>query len=332
MTVVACARCAALHAAPGAAPSRCPACGAEALQEAPAERRPSPERRAVGKVDAAGARKRLADAAGAVWYATPDLAQAASEARVTPLWWPHWLCDVDAVGIYQAELGFDEEVESSQEVYEGGRWSRRTVTEQRARWEPRVGRLQRRYDNLVVPALAGPQPAPVGGTEPCAELPGVVRLPDRAQAEQWPAVLTALREAVGADLVRAAGADHVRELFLELDGDGAHWTLLLAPAFATWYADDDGVVHVLTVDGTTGEVRGPRLASVAAGRKWAGVWFVTGGVIGGLGLLLGVVGLIVWVLLPGAGVMMLVGALVAMVGLWPLFAPAAHNRGELQGG
>jgi hypothetical protein len=97
----------------------------------------------------------------------------------------------------------------------------------------------------------------------------------------------------------------------------------------TWYADDEGRTHVLLMDGATGEVRGRRLASVARGRKWAIGWFTAGGALVGLGLVLGVVGLVLWFLLPVAGVVIAVGALVGLVGIAPLVQPVQWNQREL---
>ena len=150
------------------------------------------------------------------------------------------------------------------------------------------------------------------------------------KGEAWPDVLAVLRDRIGEDCARACAAQHARDVFLDIDASGAHWTLLLLPSYATWYRDEEGAVRMISVDGLSGEVSGLRLASVSAGRRAAWMWFGVGGALCALGLVLGVVGLLLWVLLPVAGLLLFVGAIVGLVGFWPLVAPGQHNRSELQ--
>ncbi|MEQ1570444.1 MAG: hypothetical protein ABMA64_32725, partial [Myxococcota bacterium] len=116
-----------------------------------------------------------------------------------------------------------------------------------------------------------------------------------------------------------------RGLVLDVGGTQGDWTLLLVPGFSTWYADDGGERHVLEVHGETGRIGGKWLASEAAGRRAAMAWFGVGGAIAAVGAALGVVGLVVWPLLPFAAAAVFIGACVALVGLFPWFAPARHN-------
>ena len=336
LSAVGCADCGALYLG-GADLERCPSCGHAALSEAEPRHAATPERWIPRTFAADAAATALAAHIAPVWFATAELDASLLASRLVPVWWPRWLVDVDAAGIWEIEAGFDYPVESSQEVYDGGSWTTRKVTETRVRWEPRLGRVQRRYDNLVVPALAdeAARTEAIGdvdldGAEPCpTTIDTPLQLPDRSPEDQWPAVLAALREQIGADCGRAVGADHVRDLFLEVDGGGAHWTLLLVPGYATWYLDDEGQVRTLLVNGSTGQPGGPRLASPAAGRRWAMIWFATGGGIALLGLVVGVVGLVLWFLLPVAGVLVAIGAVVALAGFWPLGAASGWNRREL---
>jgi hypothetical protein len=327
-----CDGCGAMHRMAEA--GACPACGTGTVSacEAPDV---VPERYLPRQVDRAEAAARLGKSLEPVWFPVEDLGAERLGQRLVPVWWPRWLVDVEAQGAWQAEVGYDEAVESSQEVYRGGRWTSRQVLESRTRWEPRAGRMRRRYDNVEVPALSadsGAQPVEPIATEPWTETAqdGPIRLPDRDPADQWPAAVEEVRKKVGADCQRATGADHVRELYLELGAEQADWTVLLVPAWITWYRDEQGQTRVLRVDGVTGEVSGPRLASVAAGKRWARLWYLSGLLIALLGLLTGLVGLVVWLLLPLAGLLLLVGALVGLVGLWPHLQPERWNGQELR--
>jgi hypothetical protein len=100
----------------------------------------------------------------------------------------------------------------------------------------------------------------------------------------------------------------------------------------TWYRDEQGQTRVLQIDGATGKVSGPRLASVATGRRWAQRVYLTGALLGLVGMLLGLVGLVLWVLLPLAGLLLLLGALVGLAGLWPHLQPGRWNERELRSG
>jgi hypothetical protein len=321
-----CESCGAVHLA--LAGDACPACGTGAASpiEVPS---PPPERAVARTVSAEAAAEKLAAWVAPVWFPVDELDPKRLAGRLVAVWWPSWLVDVDAAGIWEAEAGFDYPVESSQEVYGGSGWTTRKVTETRTRWERRTGRLRRRYDNLLVPALGEEPPgtADLAKSEPwTAGDGGAIRLPDRSPEEQWPSALEALRVRAGEECARASGADRVRELFLDVDARGAHWSLLLRPGYTTWYLDEDGQTRVVALDATTGEIRGPRMASVARGRAWALGWFAVGGGLALFGLLLGLAGLVLWFLLPVAAGLVGVGVLVGLVGFWPLLQPAAWNR------
>jgi hypothetical protein len=327
-----CHDCGAVHRMREQGP--CPACGTGAVSACAAPDG-APERYLPRQVDRAEAVARLGRYLEPVWFPVEELDAERLGQRLVPVWWPRWLVDVDAQGAWQAEAGYDEPIESSQEVYRGGRWTTRKVMESRTRWEPRAGRVRRRYDNVEVPALQverEAEPVDPAATEPWSEAAcdGAVRLPDRSPADQWPAAVEEVRKKVGEDCQRATGADHVRELYLDLSAEQADWSVLLKPAWITWYRDEQGQTHVLRVDGATGEVCGPRLASEAAGRRWARVCYLSGLLVGLLGLVLGLVGLVLWVLLPLAGALLLLGALVGLAGSWPHLQPGRWNQTQLR--
>lgn len=337
--VVGCDRCRAVHLAPpGSEGAVCPGCGAGAVSVAEPRRAVEPEVVVPFATTEEEVRRQLQAFVAPVWFPTRELDAAVLASRLRRVWWPRWLVDADAAGAWEAEVGFDYPVESSQEVLEGGSWTTRRVTETRQRWEPRGGRVVRRYDNVPVAALRGwdtlearlgampLSPASPGSAAALGE--GWVRLPDLGEAEQWPAAVEGLRARVGEDCRAAAGAQHLRDLRLDLRADAPHWTWLLTPGFATWYADDDGVRHLLLVHGGTGRVAGPRMASPARGRTVGLGLIAAATALGAAGACAGLLGVVLWILLPVAAVVLLLALVVGCVAFWPFVGPAGWNRAQ----
>jgi hypothetical protein len=197
--------------------------------------------------------------------------------------------------------------------------------------------VQRDYDNVEVPGL-GVQvalEARMGVADPAGRGPwtqtggpGLVRLPDRRPEEAWPAAQAKLRQRVGDDCRRASEAQHLRELYVQLRSEQAAWTWMLLPAWSTWYADDEGRVHVLWVDGTTGRAGGPRMSSPVRGRRVALGLGIAALVLGAGALAVGLVGVVLWPLLAVAALLVLVALGLAVGALVPLLQPARWNAGQ----
>jgi len=75
--------------------------------------------------------------------------------RLRRIYLPMWMVDAEVTAQWQAEVGYDYQVLSHQDHFDenAGGWKTREVKETRQRWEPRVGRLKRKYQNIPVPAL-----------------------------------------------------------------------------------------------------------------------------------------------------------------------------------
>ena len=84
-----------------------------------------------------------------------DLRAATLQGRLQKLYLPRWLVDGEVHAEWQAEAGFDYQVVSHQDRFDEtqGDWQSEQLTETRVRWEPRLGRLRRRYDNVAAPAI-----------------------------------------------------------------------------------------------------------------------------------------------------------------------------------
>ena len=197
------------------------------------------------------------------------------------------------------------------------------MTETRVRWEPRVGRLNRAYENVAAPALDDHRAlmARLGNLNlsqrtdysPEAVAGAVVRFPSLEPKAAWPGVEAAFVRAAEAECRQAAGADHIRDFVLQAEYSDLNWTLLLLPAYVTWYQEGERIWPVL-VNGQNGRVSGVRRALARKAN-------VTSLVLGVVGLLLFLVGgglALLGAALPPAAV---VGVVILVIGL--LLAVAA---------
>jgi hypothetical protein len=214
-------------------------------------------------------------------------------------------------------------------------WRSQEVREDRVRWEPRVGRIDRAYENIAAPALEDHRGLTrrVGdfdlsqraGYAPDAVADGTVRLPTLEPEEAWDGAQAAFARAAGADCRQATGADHMRDFRLEATYEDLNWTQLLLPAYVTWYQEGEQVWPVL-INGQTGRVSGARRGSA---RKANTTSLVLGGVAAILFLLGGLLSLLGAVFPPAVavgGVILVLGLLLGMVAPIPAISVWVSNR------
>jgi hypothetical protein len=65
-----------------------------------------------------------------------------------------WMVDSTITAGWQAEIGFDYQVKTTQESFQNEQWVTHEKLEKRVRYEPRAGKLHRRYHNITAPALS----------------------------------------------------------------------------------------------------------------------------------------------------------------------------------
>ncbi len=316
----------------------CPGCAAAALE--PQEltvRAAPPELVLTTDLDDRAAEVALRRYVRETRFACRDLDPDRVAARMRRLLWPMWLVDADVDARWEAQVGFDYQVKSSREIYRGNAWHTQEVLERRIRWEDRVGRCQRRYDNAPGPAVSDHRDLlerlgdayDHGRSAPWtaeAVRGALMRLPDLEPEAAWPEAEMALRSAVARDVRVAAGADHVGEFSAVARYANRHWTWLLLPMWVSHYTDDAGVRHLLEIHGQTGRVRGVRAASVRRGLVWAAVLAAAGLALGLLGGVVLLVGLALWPLLLLGLAMVCVALLFVPAALWPAIAPWWWNR------
>lgn len=326
----------------GKMPLRCPHCFAadlepvtEGMEQLPYLR--PPELAAPFTATKTVADERIEKFTDGIPFAPRDLNPEALRSRVQPLYLPMWLVDGDVAATWEAEVGFNYNVVSHQERYsDGSGWATREVEETRIRWEPRVGQLERHYDNIVAPALeqhAAMEQAlgvyALDNTQPYAAdilERALVRLPDRAPEAAWADAVPAFQAAAGEECRQAAGADHIRQFRWSPTYTGQHWTLLLLPLYATYYLDDEGQPRPVLINGQSGRVYGVRRASMKRAQHTAMIILVVAAVLFFLSLVAGVAGLAVPPLIVIAGIGGMLALCVGLGAIIPIVRAWQFNR------
>lgn len=271
---------------PQKASRRCPFCGQAALARMdPADDRPvytqPPELLVPFHASENQLRTNVKKFAKSIWLAPPDLNESTLWGRMQPVYLPMWLVDVQVQGEWQAEMGFDYEIVSHREQYTHNNWQTEWVKEKRVRWEQRLGRFKRRYENQAAPALEEQEQveAKIGRFhlqeskpfQPGDLMDAIVRLPNRPPEDAWNEAVVALKTAVAQDCRLACEADHARGFKWSPRFSNQQWTQLLLPIYASYYLDDDNQAQLVLLHGQTGRLHGVKRASMKRARRLAGM-------------------------------------------------------------
>ena len=334
LSAVHCSQCGMAHLVAADAPaSLCPVCYREPVVPQPAYLRDEPPEQilpySISDRHLAGLLDRWASG---IWFRPAEMRAEVLARRARRYLIPLWLVDGRVRGPWQADVGFDYQVVSYQDRYsEAGGWRSQEVQETRVRWEPRVGSLDRTYENVVTPALDDHREMmdrlgrfDLDGREgyaPGAVEDSIVRIPTLEPAAAWPQAESAFVRSAEADCRLAAGADHIRDFAIEAAYEGLNWTQLLLPAYATWYREGEQVWPVL-INGQSGQVSGVRQASARnAGRASLGLGaaalllFAVGALFALLGLAVPLVAILGTVLLF-VGVVLALAAPIPAISVW----------------
>lgn len=263
--------------------------------------------------------------------------------RLQRLFLPVWLVDVTVQAEWQMEAGYDYQVVSHQDRYSDGAggWRSQEVKENRVRWEPRRGNLERTYHNIPVPALeehASLRRA-LGEFNATTSVPyspelmeGVYfRLPDRSQQDAWPDAVPSLQAAAARECQQAAEAGHIRDFRWSPKYPNRNWTLMLVPIYASYYLDDESQPQPVTLHGQSGAASGTRRASLKRAQRSAWIFLAFAAVLFLLSLFFGISGVLVPMLLPVAAIGIVLAVLVALGALIPLYTVWNFNRQGDQG-
>ncbi len=275
-------------------------------------------------------------------FAPHDLRPENLVGRLQKVYLPMWLVDVQAETTWEAELGHDYEVVSHQERFsEHQGWATQEVQETRVRWEPRLGTLKRRYDNLPAPALeeGWRLSERLGEFQIQSPMPydsalldeTVVRLPDRPPDDAWSAAVPGLQAAASEEVRQAAGADHIRQFRWGLSEPLRNWTLMLLPVYSTFYRDDEGQAQPILLHGQSGRISGPRRASMQRARRAAGWILAAAGLLLLASLGVSAAGLFLPPMLPIGAAGLFLTVLVGLLAAIPLLRAWAFNRSQRKG-
>ena len=330
------------------AKGNCPYCGQMTLGaldniEAITPYTHAPELTLPFSVEDAAIKQRLKAFSKRFWFAPSDMTLSHLTARLQPLFLPMWLVDSDVTAQWQAEMGFDYDVVSHREKYVNGRWQTEEINKTKIRWEPRVGTLERRYDNHVAPALEEhaelrqklgdfrikrARPFSRKDIEGCA-----IRLPNRAANDAWPEAKASIKTAASDQCRQASSAEHVREFKWAGQFDNKVWTQLLLPIYTTYYQDENGRFYPIIIHGQSGKLHGTRRASLKKAKRWSIAIAALALLTLCFSMIMGAVGLAEEAVLPFA-LIFLFGAMV--VGLTAVIPPIIvwyiNNKAEEQRG
>ncbi len=321
--------------------TRCPHCFEGVLVRMEAEDVPYldialPERVVPFAINGGDVDEAIETFAGTIPLAPEDLGRARLRSRIQRVYLPHWLVDRDVAALWKAEVGFDYEVISHQERYADGRgWQTQEITEDRIRWELRVGRLRRRYENVPVSALKDADILKVLGgytfVRARAYTPDdvkdiTVRLPDRSPEAAWPNAVPQFRSRAAEECRRAAQAEHIRGFGWLVNFGEPNWTLLLLPVLTTYYLDDDDEVHTVWIHGESGRIHGRRRASMQRAWRRTGMIAAVAAVAFVLSLILGGIGLVVPPVLAVAAVGAVLALVIGMGAMIPVLRAWSFNR------
>lgn len=269
---------------------------------------------------------------------SPDLKRANLSERLRRVYVPVWLVDSTVQGQWGAEAGFNYQVVSHQEKHQGGKWVSYEVKKNRIEWEPRVGTIKRRYDNVLAAALEGyfkleqnlnhfdENTAGPFQTDQLSN--AYILLPDRSTDDAWQNAHLNLKDRAKTDIMKAMSADQGRDFKWTPQYTDFNWTLLLVPVYTSYYFDDDKMPQVLFVNGQRGTVNGALRGSVKRGQRfiWPGLavastFFIASLLIALVGVLVNILEVL---LISVAGVMLAVA--VAVIAFLPVAIVTTFNR------
>ncbi len=206
---------------------------------------------------------------GSRWFAPNALKRLAAHEGVGGVYIPFWTYDAYAASRYAGERG--EHYYTTEHYTERdaqGREVTKTRQVRHTRWHPASGRVERWFDDILVPATKSLPPQRLTALEPWdltaltayepAYLSGYKA--QRYQvtlAEGFELAKRAAEPAIDADVRRDIGGDEQRVSNINTNYSAVTFKHLLLPVYAGAYRFSDKVYQVV-VNGRTGEVQGER--------------------------------------------------------------------------
>ncbi|MGB1251643.1 MAG: hypothetical protein ACPG8W_13580 [Candidatus Promineifilaceae bacterium] len=239
---------------------------------------PAPELVVPFDVSAEKLTRTIRDFANSYRFTPTDLTPANLQSRLIKQYLPVWLVDYDVSTRWQAEVGFDYEVISHSEAYNGSGWQTTKKRKVRVNWEPRVGELTRHYDNMRAPALDEHDQLvqPLGkfrfwdavAYDSAEHAQSVLfRLPNREATDAWSDVEPQALQRCEKDCLNATSGQHIRQFHWAPTFSEHHWTSLLLPVYTTYYLDDDQNEIPILIHGNSGKMLGNKVPSLRLAKR-----------------------------------------------------------------
>jgi len=257
----------------------CPLCHrAELTSQAGYVRKEAPEAIIPLRLKSADLQKILGDFLAKTPYPEADLSVEKLMSRARVVYWPLWLVDADLKGEWTATLGFDYQVKTAKESFGHQGWQSLDRLRTQTNFEPRLGLLDRHYDNIAVAALRNQQKRfeQIGAYEMAASVAyqnemlssNSLQLPEIEPQELLDVAKSRLNHLAEKEIIQAAAAQHHQNVQFNGDYLNLNWTQMLMPIVSTSYQDEKGNLQTLVINGQSGKVYGRRLASMEKAKKW----------------------------------------------------------------
>lgn len=334
---------------PGKITSECPHCHSQGLEEFQGDDfsmmidfiKP-PEMYLPFKVSQNELSEKITQFYKGIPFAPEDLTLQNLHNRFRMIYLSMWLVDGQVAANWQAECGYYYQAKSHQEKYSGGRWQTQEVIETRTRWEPRLGKLSRLYQNIAAPALdehrrlmnalgnyALDKAKNVSTTEllttenPLAPL---IRIPSRDKDDVWPDALPRFQEQASTEAQQACAADQIRDFKWKPEFTNQNWTLFLLPMWSSYYLDDENKPQSILVNGQSGQMSGTRRASMKKAKKVSLFIFIVALIAFALTVVVGLISMSVPDLTGIAGIGLVISIMIALAAIYPLATVWNVNR------
>lgn len=275
-------------------------------------------------------------------FAPDDLNLENLQSRLRKIYIPMWLVDSQVSASWQAECGFYYQAKSHQEKYSSGGWQSQEVIETRTRWEPRLGRMVRSYENITAPALeehrqlisalgnfeySKAEPITAAGLfEDATQIPALVCIPSRDKDDAWPDTLPRFQEKATGEARQACGADQIREFNWQTEFSNQNWTLFLLPMWSSFYLDDENKPQSILVNGQSGQMSGARRASMKKAKQSALIIFMVAVLAFVLTVVLGLISLAVPDMTTFAVFGLVISLIIGLASLYPIVTVWNVNR------
>jgi hypothetical protein len=156
-----------------------------------------------------------------------------------------------------------------------------------------------------------------------------LRVPDLQPENAWSFAQSNLNRAAAEECRQAASAQHVRNFATHASYHKLNWTQQLLPMYVSFYTDDAGKPHMVTINGENGNISGVRLASQRKGWRVAGISAAIAAVTFIVALLAIALGKLVPPIAALGALMFVLAFGIGLFAIIPAVYPWQHNRSQL---